>query len=164
VKLYFLRHATASDIAPSDAERPLTALGKGEAHMAGLALAKLGVKPDAILSSPLVRAWQTARGAAEALQFGGDIISCDELQNGVDTPDLLRAIKHSTGPGAAEVVLVGHMPSLAQHIAVLIDAGNPNGLSLGKGAIACVSLTALRPGDGELRWFMRQKQLEKLVH
>ena len=164
MKLYLLRHATASDIAPSDAERPLTAAGKGEAHIAGLALAVLGVKLDAILSSPLVRAWQTARGVAEALKFTGDIVSCDELQNDADTLDLLRAIKHSAGVDAAEVLLVGHMPSLAQHIAALIDAGNPNGLSLGKGAIACVSLSALRPGTGDLRWFMRQKQFEKLVH
>ena len=60
MKLYFLRHATATDLAPSDAERPLTAVGRDEARSAGSALARLGCECSHILSSPLVRARQTA--------------------------------------------------------------------------------------------------------
>ena len=47
MKLYFFRHASASDVAPSDAERKLTKEGKEEARIAGAALAELGVKPPA---------------------------------------------------------------------------------------------------------------------
>lgn len=162
MKLYFLRHGTAADIAPSDAERSLTSEGKVEAHIAGLALRALGVRAGAILTSPLVRAAQTAALAAKAMEFDGEIVPVDELQNSGLTGELLRAIKRHAAD-AGEVLLVGHMPSLAQHLAVLIGVNEPAGLSLGKGTIACVELTASRAGGGTLRWFMRQKQLAKLA-
>ena len=79
MKLYFLRHASASDVAPSDAERKLTKEGEEEARIAGAALAELGVKPAHIFSSPLVRARQTAEIAARELEFSGDIEILDEL-------------------------------------------------------------------------------------
>lgn len=66
MKLYLLRHGTASDLASSDAERELTREGEEEAQIAGSALAELGVKPSHILSSPLARARQTAEIAAQA--------------------------------------------------------------------------------------------------
>ncbi len=65
MKLYLLRHGTASDLASSDAERELTREGEEEAQIAGSALAELGVKPSHILSSPLARARQTAEIAAQ---------------------------------------------------------------------------------------------------
>src|SRR3972149_4159371 len=60
MKLYLLRHASAQDIATSDAARALTRDGREEARVAGQALAALGVKPDHILTSPLARAHQRA--------------------------------------------------------------------------------------------------------
>jgi len=60
MKLYFVRHASASDISASDAARKLTNEGCEEARVAGKALVKLGAKPARIFSSPLVRARQTA--------------------------------------------------------------------------------------------------------
>jgi phosphohistidine phosphatase len=69
MKLYLLRHATAADMAPSDAKRELTHEGREEARIAGEALAKLGVRPSHVLSSPLTRARQTAEIAAKALSF-----------------------------------------------------------------------------------------------
>lgn len=161
MRLYFLRHASASDVAPSDAERKLTKEGEEESRVAGAALAELGVKPVHIFSSPLVRARQTAQIAAKELKFSGDIEILDELLNDTSTPALLKALKRH---GAAnELLLIGHMPSLAEHIAALIDAQSANGLPLGKGGVACVELDQLRAGRGALRWLMRQKQLAKIA-
>jgi phosphohistidine phosphatase SixA len=80
MKLYLLRHATAEDAAASDAARELTRDGREEARIAGQALVALGVKPDHILTSPLVRARQTADLVAKN-KFGAHQVS-DELQNG----------------------------------------------------------------------------------
>ncbi|MEA2369547.1 MAG: phosphohistidine phosphatase, partial [Thermoleophilaceae bacterium] len=64
--LWLLRHAEAEDGSP-DSERPLTEKGRRQAQAAGAALAALGVELDACLTSPKVRAYDTARLACEAL-------------------------------------------------------------------------------------------------
>lgn len=161
MKLYFLRHGSASDVAPSDADRRLTKEGEEEARIAGAALAELGVKPARLLSSPLLRAQQTARVAAKQLGFTGALELLNELLNDTSTGALLTALQpHSD---ASEILLVGHMPSLSEHIAALIDAKSADGLPLGKGGVACVELEELRAGAGSLRWLMRQKQLAKIA-
>jgi phosphohistidine phosphatase len=161
MKLYLLRHGTASDVAPSDAERELTREGKDEARIAGSALAVLGVKPSHILSSPLVRARQTAEIAAQALKVHGEVELADELTNGTPTQTLLRALKPYSSED--EILLVGHMPPLSEHLAALIGSKNPQGLPLGKGCVACVDLDELRLGRGQLRWLLRQRQLRQIV-
>jgi len=161
VKLHLVRHAAASDIAPSDAERELTREGREQARIAGAALARLGATPNQILTSPLARARQTAAIIAQQLNFGNEVAVFDELLNDCSTAHLLRALK--TFADASEIILVGHMPSLAEHLAVLIGSKNPEALSLGKASIASVELDDLRPGRAELRWFLRQKQLRLLA-
>ena len=161
MKLYFLRHATAEDFASSDAERALTRDGEKEAAIAGGALRELGVKPAHIFTSPLLRAQQTARIAAQALGHTGKVEVLDELLNEADTKTLVRALKSHADTG--DILLVGHMPSLAEHVAVLIGVDNANGIPLSKGAIACVKLTELRIATGVLRWLMCQKQLRAVA-
>ena len=160
MRLYFLRHASASDTAPSDAERKLTKEGEEESRIAGAALAELSVKPTHLFSSPLLRARQTAEIAAKELKFSGRTEILDELTNGA-TGALLKALRPYGD--ATELLLVGHMPSLAEHIAALIDAQSAGGLPLGKGSIACVELPGLQIGTGQLRWLMQQKQLAKIA-
>ncbi|MCX7915632.1 MAG: phosphohistidine phosphatase SixA [Verrucomicrobiae bacterium] len=157
MKLYLVRHATAVDTAPTDADRELTREGKQEARVAGRALARLKTKPQFILSSPLVRAVQTAELLAEELDFRDDIVKLTEPENGPSTSALLRALKPYSR--ADELVLVGHMPSLAEHLAELIGVKNTRGLQIGKGSVVCLKTEVLREGAAELRWWLRQKQL-----
>jgi phosphohistidine phosphatase len=161
MKLYLLRHGTASDVAPSDAERKLTREGEEEAKNAGLALAELGAKLSHVLSSPLVRARQTAEIAARAMKFRGKVELLDELTNGTSTPELLKVLQSYSSP--EEILLVGHMPSLSEHLAALIGSNSPQGLPLGKGNVACVDAVEMRLGHGQLRWLMRQKQLHQIA-
>jgi len=162
MRLYFLRHASASDVAVSDAERALTNHGKEEARIAGAALHELGVEPARVFTSPLLRAQQTGAIAADAMKIPASHVEViDELDVGQSSMALFRALKSTDE--ADEIVLVGHMPSLVEHIGALIGAKGAVGLSLGKGSIACVEAGQLKVGAGELRWLMRQKQLAKIA-
>ena len=161
MKLHFLRHTTAVDIAVSDAARELTRIGQEEARVAGAGLAALGAMPALILASPLLRAQQTAAIAARALNFSGAVATLDELSNDFATADLLRTLKPHRA--AAEILLVGHMPSLAGHVAALVGTESDEDFAFGKGSVACVELTELRLGTGQLRWRMRLAQLRELA-
>lgn len=161
MRLYLLRHATATDVAPSDEGRVLTQEGREEARVAGAALAKMGVKPSHILSSPLVRARQTAEIAAKALKFPKDIELIDELKNNISTTALLRALKSCVSDG--HVLLVGHMPSLSEHLAAFIGSEQPQSFPMSKGSAAYVEIEPLRAGAGQLCWLMRQKQLRLMA-
>jgi phosphohistidine phosphatase len=159
MKLYFVRHATASDLASSDAARELTKEGYEEARVAGKGLAKLGAKPSRIFCSPLLRARQTAE--VLGVELGTKVEVLDELRNDTASSRLFKAIK--AAGATKEIVLVGHMPSLADHVAHLIGAGNGDGLAFGKASVALVEINELKAGGGELRLFLRQKQLRELV-
>lgn len=159
MKLYFIRHASASDIAASDAARELTAQGRQEARVAGRALAKLGVKPARVFASPLLRARQTAEIIANEL--ASPVETLDELLNDTPTSRLLKSLNR-VGVND-EVILVGHMPSLAGHVAHLIGANSGEGLAFGKASVALVEADTLKAGGGKLRWLMNQKQLGELI-
>ena len=161
MKLHLVRHATASDAGPSDAQRELTREGKEEARIAGAALAKLDVRVSYVLSSPLVRARQTAEIVSEALKLNKDDVELlPELGNNASTASLLKALRPYAL--ASEIILVGHMPSLAEHLAVMIGVTNGRGFALGTGSVACIELQQLRAGAGQLRWLMSQKQLRQV--
>ncbi len=161
MKLYLLRHAAAVDVALSDAERELTREGREEARIAGAALAELGVKVSHILTSPLVRARQTADIVAKVLKFPGDVESLDELENSTSTPALLKALKSLSLPQR------GH--SGRSHAIAVRTPGRPDrrgkrgAFPLGKASIACIELEQWRIGTGQLRWLMRQKQLQEIA-
>ena len=161
MKVYFFRHATAVEAARTDAARELTKKGREEARIAGAALVQLSVEPSHVLASPLVRARQTAQIACETMKFSGEIKPCKELENGAATAQLLKALA-SCGHANA-ILLVGHCPSMPDHISSLIGAQTSEGIELSKGGIACVELDALRPGGGRLRWLLRQKQLRLIA-
>lgn len=99
--LWLLRHAEAADGTPDD-ERPLTERGIVQAQDAGRALEQLGVKLDACLSSPKLRAVQTAQYAAAPL---GVEVTVERRLSGepFDAYDLAAGLR--------DVLLVGHDPS-----------------------------------------------------
>ena len=161
MKLYLIRHATPHDVGPSDHARTLTPQGEEEARIVGAALAKMGVCPARILTSPLVRSRQTADIIASALAAECDVEPVEELKNGFTTTSLLRLLNRCRLN--EEVLLVGHMPDLADHIAQLIGAGSSAGLGLGKGSVACIETPEAKAGSGQLRWLMHQIQLRQLI-
>lgn len=136
--IYLLRHGAAEPRNGNDAARPLTAKGERQSEAAGRALATLGAKIDACLTSPKVRAADTARLACTALDIEPEI--ADELGGGAfDTLALAG--------GRGDTMLVGHEPDFSNEIARLTGAK----AKLRKGGMAIVDggtlLALLRPED-----------------
>ncbi len=135
--LWLLRHAEAADGMPDD-ERPLTERGVRQAQTAGAALSRLAVSLDACLSSPKVRAVQTAELAVEPL---GLEVSTDPALGGEPfDPRELAA-------GLEDVLLVGHDPSMSLAVHELTGAQT----RLKKGGLAGIAkgelLVLLRPSE-----------------
>jgi phosphohistidine phosphatase len=149
LELYLLRHADAGDPEAwtrSDAERPLSGKGRRQAERLGRHLAAIEFAPDTILTSPKVRAAETARIVAEAL--GRPVVDDDRLAGPLDIEDLDSILKDAP----RRVVLVGHDPDFSELLSNLVGAPE---LSLRKGALARVDLDApVRPGGGVLRWLL----------
>jgi phosphohistidine phosphatase len=135
---YLLRHGDAEDGDGNDAARRLTAKGERQARAAGRALAVLGADIDACLTSPKVRAAETARLACEELGLGPEI--AEDLRGG--SFDSL-----ALGAGRGNVMLVGHEPDFSGEVARLTGAN----VRLRKGGLAIVDgstlLALLRPKD-----------------
>ncbi len=136
--IWLLRHGDAADGSP-DAERPLTDKGRRQSRVAGEALQALGVSLDACLTSPKVRAAQTAELACAEL--GVDPQEEPELSGGPFDAEALSA-------GLGEnVMLVGHEPDFSMAVHDLTGAR----VKLKKGGLAGVEgsdlIVLLRPKE-----------------
>jgi phosphohistidine phosphatase len=136
--LWLLRHGDAADGSP-DAERPLTEKGTRQARNAGRALARLGVTVEACLTSPKVRAAQTARVACEALGIEPQLEP--KLSGGPFDAEALAA-----GLGD-NVLLVGHDPDFSMAVHALTGAQ----VRMKKGGLAGIE-------KGELMVLLRPKE------
>ena len=120
--LWLLRHGEAADGRP-DESRPLTERGLREAHAAGLALSRLGVKLDACLASPKRRALQTAQLACASL--GVEVTVEPALAGGGYDAERLAI-------GLGEVLIVAHNPTISAAVRTLSGARvhmRPGGLA-----------------------------------
>lgn len=136
--IYLLRHGEAEEGIGDDAARRLTPKGERQSRAAGKALAAMGAEIDACLTSPKVRAADTARLACEALSLEPEIT--DELRGGPFDSVSLAA-------GRGDVLLVGHEPDFSDEVARLTGGR----VKLRKGGLAIVEgselKTLLRPRD-----------------
>jgi phosphohistidine phosphatase len=142
--IWLLRHGDAEDGSP-DAQRQLTDKGRAQAKAAGAALVKLGVELDACLTSPRVRALDTATLACEPL--GVEPETDERLSGGSFDPEELAA---GRGDG---VMLVGHEPDFSDAIAQLTGAR----ADMKKGGLAALD-------SGTLRVLLRPKELRAIAH
>ena len=118
MRLFIVRHAEAALGEPDDL-RPLTEAGRDQARRIGRQFADDGVQPDAVLSSPLLRARETAAEIAKAV--GVDVEADERLAPGAE-PDDVRAA--AAGHGET-VVVVGHQPDCARTVAALSGGPEP---------------------------------------
>lgn len=146
--LYLIRHADAVPLGEqgieSDEQRPLTPHGEEQCQALAQALKRLGVRLDALLTSPLVRARQTAErlGAGRAKE-------CRPLSPGGKKRQILEQVRESKGDA---VGLVGHNPDLSEMVGWFVgDKGA--GIELDKSGVACIAFDG-KPakGGGVLVW------------
>lgn len=166
MRLYLVRHGQAMEGLRGgitrDSERPLTDEGKEEMKVIAKALTKLNLKPDLILSSPLVRARQTAEYIAEA--FSLPVKLTDSLAPAVSASQLYKSIaKHTAESGANEVFLVGHEPDMGMLLGTLIWAGPEFQMPFKKAGIARIDVSDMPPsGPGTLKWYVTPKIIHSL--
>src|SRR3954462_10431000 len=141
--IWLLRHGEA-EAGPPDAERKLTKKGEHQSRVAGLALKTLGVDLDACLSSPKVRAADTAKLACEPLDV--EVQLEPKLSGGPFDADALTA-----GLGD-HVMLVGHDPDFSMAVHTLTGAQ----VRMKKGGLAAID-------RGELKVLLRPAELEALA-
>jgi phosphohistidine phosphatase len=167
MNLYLLRHGLAVDRSKpgykKDADRPLTPKGKQRLWRVAEAMEEMELEFDAIITSPFLRAAQTAEIVAEAFELRKKLSSTEHLTpNG--NPKLLLEHIIQIKPAPKDVLLVGHEPYLGQLIGLLV-AGNTNALiDLKKGALCKLEIENLRCGRcATLAWLLTPKQMVLMV-
>ena len=161
-ELYLIRHGLAEERGeawPDDNKRPLTDEGMARMRKAARGLARLGVAIDVILSSPLVRARQTADLVAGGLDPRPSLVNVDSLApDGSYAAIVADLEKHGRKPRLA---LVGHEPLIGELAARLI--GSRHALEFKKGGICRIDLDEIPPaGPGDLRWMLTPRVLRAL--
>jgi phosphohistidine phosphatase len=161
-EVYFLRHADAGDPEGwrgDDAQRPLSPKGVRQAERLAAFLGEIGFAPDAIVSSPKLRATQTADIVAGALSR--PVITDDRLAGGF-TIDGLRSLLEAIErrDGVRRVLLVGHDPDFSSAVSALAGA---KGIRLATCTLARVDLDVRpAPGKGSLRWLIPPEALDAI--
>jgi len=153
MQLYFLRHGEADwpDWKKSDDERPLTDFGKKEMRDVAKFLARLKVRPDLIVTSPLPRAAQTAEIAADYLK--AKLRKDELLAPGFGMSELRTIFKRHRSKA---LMLVGHEPDFTNVISGLRGAS----LKLSKAGVALLDVDP-ESEEGKLLWLFPPKFARK---
>jgi phosphohistidine phosphatase len=154
-EVLLMRHAKSVRPAPvPDRERPLAPRGERAAAAVGVALTRMGVAPDHVLTSPAVRAETTARRAAESGGWDAPIDVIDTLYGG-GTRAVLDAM--AAAPPVERLMLVGHDPTWTDVVSSLAGGGRHRMVTA---AVACIEVASLRrPVDGSLLWMLDPRLL-----
>ncbi len=163
MRLYIVRHGIAIDRddpkCPADPDRYLTDEGVQKTRKAAEGLAALGADPDLLLSSPYVRAWQTAEIFAAALGYSnGKIRKTDHLLPGAQPAALFRELAKEKN--ARSVFLFGHAPNVDDVLAAALGV-NHHITSMKKAGVALLELKQVSPATGELLWLAPPKLLKR---
>jgi phosphohistidine phosphatase len=155
--LHLLRHADAGDPETwegPDAARPLSDKGRKQSKRLGEHLARMGFQADVFITSPKLRASETAEIVAAHVKATMSVDA--RLAGPFEIEDLEAMLRDAGGPERA--VLVGHDPDFSE---ALSDMCGPQ-LTMRKGALARVEIARpLRAGAGELRWLIPPDALKE---
>ncbi|MGA8533773.1 MAG: phosphohistidine phosphatase SixA [Candidatus Tumulicola sp.] len=157
MKCYFLRHGLAGDPEQwpgDDFDRPLTPEGRARMEREAKTLAALSLDLDVILTSPLVRAKQTATIVAEKMKIAGRLVEDARLGIGFGS-NALEAILHERA-GSEAIMLVGHEPSMSRTIGAVVGGAR---IDFKKGGVACVRFDDPQSLAGDLLWLLPPKVL-----
>lgn len=164
IELYLVRHGIAAERGPKypdDRLRPLTPAG-GKKFAAGVpGLMELGVVIDFVLTSPLVRARETATLLAAGLKPKPAMAEVEALAPGGRSQAVIEAIK-AHAKRHRRLGLVGHEPDLGELAARLLGARGT--IPFKRGAICAIDVDGATPGGpGTLRWLLPPRALRALA-
>jgi phosphohistidine phosphatase len=164
--LFILRHGDAGNRLSDpikDTKRQLTVSGKKEVVEIAKSLKKLGVKFNIIFSSPLSRAFQTAKIIAEEYKFKKQIEQSEELKPNGSKDFLYNKLSKLNIDSV--ILIVGHEPYLSSMINDIISNNkNSNNIILKKAGLSRIKITSTVPTlKGELRWLLTPRILKKIL-
>ena len=166
MELFILRHAIAfprdAKRWPDDGKRPLTMEGVKKARRAAAGLKRIVKPPALVLSSPLVRARDTAAIFEQSARWP-DAQECEELSPGA-SPEAVLEVLRRRGAEADCVAVVGHQPHLGRLLALCLRGeARCEAFELKKSAVACVRFEGPpRPHQGTLAWLLTPRILREL--
>jgi phosphohistidine phosphatase len=161
-ELYLIRHGLAEERGPAwpeDSRRPLTDRGMSRLRKEARALDAMAMVFDAVLTSPLVRARQTAEILAGGFEPRPPVVTLDALAPDGSAAAVIAALE---GQGKRRrLALVGHEPGIGALAARLIGARGP--IPFKKGAVCRIDVDTFPPvAPGALRWFLTPRMLRSL--
>lgn len=146
--LYILRHAEAEQKIIADYERRLTAYGHEQAKTMGRFCRQYDIFPELILTSPVVRAKQTAEEVMTILEKG-ELIEVPWMACGMRSETALQELR--TYKNFKSIMIVGHEPDLSRFIAFLLGVKDNAAIEIAKSSLATVFFKKLEPGSGVLK-------------
>ena len=164
MNLFILRHGIAAEPdAPgikTDAERPLVAKGEQRLREAAAAMDKMDLSFDTIISSPYLRAKQTAEIVAKHFKLQKKLEFSDDLIPGGNPQALIRQL-NGLKPAPENVLLVGHEPYLSRFIALLSSGSPAATIEMKKGGLCKLEVEELECGHcATLAWLLTPRQME----
>ena len=163
MNLYILRHGIAADRGaehPDDDLRPLTGKGIRRMRREAKGMDAIGVAPDLIISSTLVRAIETAEIVQQGLSSPPPLIRSRSLVPSAHPSQILDelAANHS---GLGSVMVVGHEPHMSSLVSYALTGRVSWLIDMKKGALVSIDLSP--PGRGLLLWALAPRQLRALA-
>ena len=167
--LTLLRHAKSvqDPTFAIDRERPLAPRGREDAPIIGRMMARASLAPDLLVSSPALRARQTAELVARAAGYSGKVHTVEAIYLG-DATDLMEVVL-ALPDEATHALLVGHNPGFEEFAALLLGVPlGASGLRLPTAAAAHFELpndswAATEAGRGSLQWLVIPRLMKKLA-
>ncbi len=163
--LYVIRHAEAVPLGEQgiseDESRPLTEAGHAQSRVIADSLKKIGVRLDRLLTSPLVRARQTAETMRQHWGEGApNVLVCDLLAPGAKKRELLERLREQH---VDSLGIVGHNPDLSELVGWFIG-DKRIGINLEKAGLACLEFDGM-PGKGSahLAWLVTPLWCDRLT-
>jgi len=156
---YFLRHGPAGDREKwegPDSQRPLTPDGRKRIAREARTVADLKLGIERVITSPLVRARQTAELVADELDLKNALVEDPRIDLGFSCERLASVLGEYHD--AKAIMLVGHDPSMTGVIEEVIGGA---AIDFKKGALACVEIRSLAPLHGRLMWLAAPKLLAR---
>ncbi len=157
MNLYIVRHAIAVQRGTSgyedDSQRPLTDKGRKKMEKIVKGLRQLDIELDMILSSPYVRAHDTAKILADEFKMDNQLQFSENLIPPGNFEALINEIQDKYDVGS--LALVGHEPMLSQFISWLVTGNKEMNLTLKKGGVCCLSSDQLYQDQrATLEWLL----------
>jgi phosphohistidine phosphatase len=165
-ELYLMCHGIPAghkgEVPANDFKRPVSPQGRQKLAEIGKGLKRLGVSFDWVVTSPFVRALQTAEAVAEAYGSGVPLNTLESLRPGGSAEELISHL--AAQPNRRRVLVVGHEPDLSLLARRLIAASPQANMTLKRGGCCLIIFENIPPKvPGQLAWWLTPRMLRKLA-